>query len=195
MSSYSRPLYFAYGSNFSHTQMKSRCTHNPEQSGRPVAIAYLPNWTWLINQRRYATIMPDGGFGTAPKSYRGSGVYGVLYEMTEEDEKLLDGYEDVDVNRRPAELSVWPDDVRPTEQGSGDYNKWYLDVRVIKKIYGEPKDVERVLVYVDELMVEPGEPYEEYIGRMNRGIRESVQLGLPQEWVDEVVRKYIPAKE
>lgn len=43
-----RPLYFAYGSNLSFTQMRIRCRHNPDLSSKPVAIARLDHWRWMI---------------------------------------------------------------------------------------------------------------------------------------------------
>ena len=46
-----------------------------------------------------------------------------------------------------------------------------------------------VLAYVDELRTGTGEIAYGYTGRMNRGIRESVALGLPEEWVERVMRK------
>lgn len=30
-----------------------------------------------------------------------------------------------------------------------------------------------------------------YVGRMNRGIEESVALGLPRSWVDKVMRRWV----
>ncbi len=50
----------------------------------------------------------------------------------------------------------------------------------------------RALVYVDEHRTAPGEINHEYIGRMNRAIAESVQLGVPQSWVDNVMRTFVP---
>lgn len=52
-----------------------------------------------------------------------------------------------------------------------------------------PETIVRVLVYVDENRTEPGRINYEYIGRMNRAIDEATALGLPQDWVDEVLRK------
>jgi hypothetical protein len=56
----------------------------------------------------------------------------------------------------------------------------------------EPNEILKALVYVDEYRRQDGPPKFEYIGRMNRGIREAAKLGLPQVWVDKVMRKYIP---
>jgi ATP-dependent phosphoenolpyruvate carboxykinase len=84
--------------------------------------------------------------------------------------------------------------MRPSEQGAGDYNKWYVDVKVVKTLVKDfdIEEEERVLVYVDEMRTTVGEPKAEYVGRMNRGIRESMELGLPEKWVEEVMRKFIP---
>ena len=50
----------------------------------------------------------------------------------------------------------------------------------------------KALVYVDEYRVGSGKINAEYIGRMNRGIEESVKLGLPERWVESVMRQWIP---
>ena len=48
-----------------------------------------------------------------------------------------------------------------------------------------------VLTYVDELRTGEGPILRNYIGRMNRGIEESVALGLPRSWVDQVMRRWV----
>lgn len=72
--------YFAYGSNLSRFQMAARC---------PGAIAggpaTLQGWRWLIMKRGYATIAPEPG----------AKVYGCLWDLSEEDERILDRYEGV----------------------------------------------------------------------------------------------------
>ena len=97
-----------------------------------------------------------------------------------------------------------------------DYNKWYIDVTVTKWLQppssvlgpsssssgaprpgGENDDAEeevvtvKVLTYVDELRTGEGPILRNYIGRMNRGIEESVALGLPRSWVDQVMRRWV----
>ena len=47
------------------------------------------------------------------------------------------------------------------------------------------------LVYVDELRLRPGTIYPAYVGRMNRGIDESVALGLPSSWIEKVLRRWV----
>lgn len=199
-----RALYFAYGSNLSYSQMRLRCKYDPEQSGKPLAVARLDHWRWLICERGYANVIPPkdlrvwrqvSGEDKVPVSGREDAVFGLLYDMTPEDEYLLDGYEGVD-HRSPRTSPHSPIDprIRPREQGDGDYNKWYVPATITKWLgdAGEREKAITVLVYVDEQHVRLGPPKHEYIGRMNRGIRESVALGLPKDWVDDVIRKAIP---
>ncbi|RYP04290.1 hypothetical protein DL764_004553 [Monosporascus ibericus] len=90
-------LYFAYGSNLSPTQMQYRCPNSP-----PVALAHLPGWTWLINERGYANIVridrktlqaQKGPVNAVPTADHG--VYGVLYKLDLKDETMLDVCEGV----------------------------------------------------------------------------------------------------
>ncbi|KAL3465129.1 hypothetical protein BJX64DRAFT_253175 [Aspergillus heterothallicus] len=211
-------LYFAYGSNLSPTQMRIRCIHNPTLSAHPVAIAALDDWRWLICQFGYSNVVPpeflrvgrQTSEGTAvPESKAPSipegGVFGVLYEMDAADERVLDGYEGVD--------QCAPDttngkrvhrDIRPTEQGDGLYNKWFVDARVVgwldegyreREGFVEVGGEVRVLVYLDELRVRVGIPKDEYIPRMNRAISEAVELGFPKDWAEKVMRPSIPLQQ
>ncbi|KAF7592817.1 hypothetical protein BBP40_012352 [Aspergillus hancockii] len=202
-----RPLYFAYGSNLSFTQMRLRCTCNPELSSKPVAIARLDHWRWLICNAGYANVVPppelrvgkeveDGD--DVPVSGDDDAVYGVLYEMDLQDERLLDGYEGVDHSALPSRAAhKVPAHIRPKEQGHGDYNKWYIPATVTvwldedQRKWREGAPIE-TLVYIDEERVKLGPPRDEYIPRMNRAIREAESLGFPKKWADEVMRKSIP---
>lgn len=210
-------FYFAYGSNLSTTQMSGRCSHSPTTS-LPVAIARLDSHAWIICTRGYANVVRLPSPSAPPSSPASSTdpttvVYGLLYNMSPDDEASLDLYEGHDDIRNP-EPEENPDAAtrgeRPYLQGAWDYNKHYLPVTVTKWLrdpaeYGlsvpgwdadadggppqqEPAKV-RVMVYVDELRTEKGEINTQYIGRMNRAIRESVALGLPQDWVDAVLRR------
>ncbi|KAL3445938.1 hypothetical protein BJX65DRAFT_136240 [Aspergillus insuetus] len=213
----SKHLYFAYGSNLSPTQMRIRCTHNPSLSAHPVAIAALDHWRWLICQFGYANVVPPSDLrvnrqisegDAVPESISHSipegGVYGVLYEMAAADEGVLDGYEGVDECAPDTlEGKRVPRDVRPTEQGDGLYNKWYVGARIVEWLdegYRERNGLAgvgvggkvRVLVYIDESRVRVAIPKDEYIPRMNRAIREAVELGFPADWAEEVMRPSIP---
>lgn len=195
-------LYFAFGSNLSYTQMRSRCKYNPEISGVPLAIGRLNGWRWIICERGYANVVRCGRDNDAVDGddvEDENAVYGVIYSMTELDELFLDGYEGVDADApdTSSDSSIDPE-IRPAEQGSGCYNKWYLPVTVTEWVDERTRDSYSgqqklsVLVYVDEYRCGESLPKKEYISRMNRGIREAASLGLSQRWVDKVVRRYIP---
>jgi len=198
-------FYFAFGSNLSPSQMKLRLNASPDSS-KPIAIARLDAHAWIICQRGYANVV---ALPANNKASHENTSWGVLYNLSAEDEARLDMFEGHDDRRNPSP-EVNPDPSKQQEvpylQGEWDYNKHYLPLTVTKWLkdpnqYGasvpdwsEGHDQQisvRALVYVDEVRTQPGKINQEYIGRMNRAIRESVELGLPQGWVDAVMRKYI----
>ncbi|CAL5869317.1 uncharacterized protein PFLUO_LOCUS3545 [Penicillium psychrofluorescens] len=216
-----RPLYFAYGSNLSPTQMHHRCVYNPTHSAQPLAIAVLPRWRWFICQRGYANVLPPKALRVASQSAfvplteeperdeEDEEVYGVLYAMHPLDEEELDMYEGVDHDAASLEGLECATEttseeaknghggygtIRPRAQGDGCYNKWYVDAQIVRWLVPsrEEEKTVRVLVYVDEQRVREGPPKTEYIGRMNRGVRESERLGLPAQWVESTMRRFIP---
>lgn len=73
-----RRSYFAYGSNMESGPMAERCPQ-----AQPLGRARLERWSFRINERGYATVVPD------PKST----VHGVLWSLTPSDEAALDDYE------------------------------------------------------------------------------------------------------
>lgn len=198
---------FAFGSNLSPEQVALRLNADPDSS-KPVAIARLDSYAWIICERGYANVMP---LPPNNQTSHENTVWGIIYNLSAEDEARLDMYEGHDQRRNP-EPKVNPDPSKQQEvpflQGGWDYNKHYLSMTVTKWLrdpaqYGtevqrwkdeqtQPVSI-RALVYVDELRTKPGKINQEYIGRMNRAIRHSVELGLPEDWVDAVMRRYIPA--
>ncbi|KAK7227670.1 hypothetical protein V2G26_015673 [Clonostachys chloroleuca] len=220
-----RPLYFAYGSNLSYSQMQDRCKDCPGQSAVPVAIARLDGWKWIIGDRGYATIIPpplfrggsllsEWGATDVEESTSREMVYGILYNITSDDEALLDGYESVD-HDAPASKGHVSLSMRPREQGEGHYTKWYVSVHVEewladrndlgtrgenitsdsineKGLSAPTPKMCTALVYVDEECVRESEPKSEYIIRMNRGITEACSIGLPEQWVNTTMRRFIP---
>lgn len=199
-------LYFAFGSNLSPRQMQLRLRASPKSS-QPVGIARLDAHAWIICSRGYANVVRVPVLNSA--SHQNT-VWGILYNLSAEDEARLDMFEGHDEHRNPKpELNPYPktQQERPYLQGSWDYNKHYLPMTVTKwlidpNLYGievpgwtqdhqDPISV-RGLVYVDELRTQPGKINQEYIGRMNRAIRECIELGVPADWVDTVLRKFIP---
>lgn len=145
-------------------------------------------------------------------------VWGIIYNLTPTSESILDEYEGHDGFRNPTPTpnpSPDPEEVRrkPFLQGEWDYNKLYLPVRVTKWL--RPRELDgftpaspvaesglevrecegeneiTALIYVDEIRMASGAVRPEYVGRMNRAIRQGVELGLPGEWVERVMRRWI----
>ncbi|KAK4136875.1 hypothetical protein BT67DRAFT_374403, partial [Trichocladium antarcticum] len=77
-------LYFAFGSNLWQHQMTLRCPSSPY-----VGIGRLRGYTWFINARGYANIAP------APSPDSGDEVWGLVYDLAEQDEAQLDRNEGV----------------------------------------------------------------------------------------------------
>jgi gamma-glutamylcyclotransferase len=122
-------LYFAYGSNMWRKQMGDRCPDH-----RLVGFGVLKGYRWIISARGYANIA-SSAFDV---------VHGVVYELSDVDEKMLDRSEGVD---------------------SGSYRKEFLMVEV-------DESLRTCLVYVDPIEDE-GLPGEEYIRRINDGIKDA----------------------
>lgn len=72
--------YFAYGSNMDQAQMNQRCP-----GAILVGTAKLWGYRFIINARGVATVV----------SKASSEVYGILWTITEADEKSLDKYEGI----------------------------------------------------------------------------------------------------
>ena len=77
---YPTAYYFAYGSNISSMQMRTRCPDSIFNG-----IGYLKDYDFLINERGVATIIPR----------EGSIVYGLVWEVSPKDIESLDIYEGV----------------------------------------------------------------------------------------------------
>ncbi len=156
----SSSLYFGYGSNLWLLQMAQRCP-----SSVYLGVAILHDWRWIINARGYANVVPSPG----------DLVYGLLYNLSEEDEESLDINEGVPYAyvKRNIDVEFW---------GEGS------------ALEGKGKVV-RGLVYVDEKRVLEGTPKEEYVYRMNMGISDAVGKGVPVEYVDRYMRPFIPGED
>jgi gamma-glutamylcyclotransferase len=140
-------LYFGYGSNLWLDQMARRC---PES--RYVGISVLRDWKWFICGRGYANVIPSPG----------DIVYGMIYEITAQDEAKLDGYENVP-------------------------EAYAKQTHVVEM---EGKTVE-ALVNVDMVRVTEGEIKAEYIVRMKKAIQDGLAKGIPKEYVDKYMRRWI----
>lgn len=153
---------------------------------------------------------PTSEAGSATPKQGQDVVWGILYNLSAGDEELLDAHEGHSVYRNAfasPNPSTDPAEKRrkPYLQGSWDYNKLYLPVRVTRWLqphgrYKVPQSELQTgkitaLAYIDELRTNQSRPKPEYITRMNRAIRESIKLGLPADWVDKTLRPFIPEEQ
>lgn len=168
-------IYFGYGSNLWLHQMTTRCP-----TSTYLGVARLPNYQWIINDRGYANVVEVADSNSTSMSPYDDVVFGLVYSLEAEDEKRLDKNEGVPVayTKEMLECEFWPSDTEHKVDTSKD-----------------PEKKEDMLVYIDRNRVQPDKPREEYIYRMNQGITDAVKLGVPEEYVRDVMRKYIPAQE
>lgn len=134
-------------------------------------------------------------------------VWGMMYSLEENDEKLLDEREGVPVAYRKEwiECEFWtvPEAAASSssrEEGVTQEKEGEEDTTTAeKKKKRKPADItkrpgkEKMLVYINREMTDEGEIRKEYISRMNCGIKDAVKEGLPREYVEQVLRRWIPA--
>lgn len=156
-------LFFAYGSTVSQSDMRSRCPNSVFYS-----IAVLRNHRWFVNERGYANIAPS----VANTNLGGDVVWGVLYRLKPFDEELLDKSEGL----------PW------------SYTKVDMDIEAIT-IAEDARNVKREMVtatvYIDHDRVQDSYPFPDFVTKMNRGIEEGIERGIPRTWIDRVVRSFL----
>ncbi|EON66158.1 hypothetical protein W97_05401 [Coniosporium apollinis CBS 100218] len=167
-------LYFGYGSNLWLHQMAQRCP-----TSEYLGVARLPNYRWIINDRGYANVVQC----RVPSDTKDpvEEVYGLVYSLLENDEARLDVNEGVPIayTKEHLEAEFWP-----AEKGVGS---GWVNVTM------EPQRTE-MLVYIDRERTEDDVPKKEYCFRINEGTKDALRLGVPQDYVDRVIRSFIPAK-
>ena len=176
-------LYFGYGSNLWRQQMEQRCPHSSYKG-----VARLNAYKWLVNERGYANVVEisrrESGeteeARVASAEAHGDEVWGLVYALRASDEARLDRNEGVPVAYAKEWLGC---DLWPVEDGGGPAD-----------LTARPERVE-MLVYINREQVTPGAPKKEYIYRMNKGIDDAVGEGVPEKYVEEVVRKFIPESD
>ncbi|CAN9250772.1 unnamed protein product [Alternaria alternata] len=168
-------IYFGYGSNLWLHQMTTRCP-----TSTYLGVARLPNYQWIINDRGYANVVEVADSNSTSMSPYDDVVFGLVYSLEAEDEKRLDKNEGVPVayTKEMLQCEFWPSDTEHKVDTSKD-----------------PEKKEDMLVYIDRNRVQSDKPREEYMYRMNQGITDAVKLGVPEDYVRDVMRKYIPAQE
>jgi gamma-glutamylcyclotransferase len=167
-------IYFGYGSNLWLHQMSIRCP-----TAQYLGVARLPNYTWLINNRGYANIVELSKVAspTSTATNYSDVVYGLVYSLLPEDEKRLDRNEHVPIayTKELIPCDFWP-------STSNERTDTSLP----------PFETKDMLVYIDRNRTTPDEPRDEYVYRMNQGIKDALEMGVPEEYVNDVMRKYIP---
>tara|TARA_B100001996_G_C18269433_1_gene442499 strand:- start:94 stop:537 length:444 start_codon:yes stop_codon:yes gene_type:complete len=91
-------LYFAYGSNLNHNQMKNRCS-GAKYIKKHILKGYKLCFSHKTNQSVY-------GHANIVKNKK-SEVQGALWNITKNDENELDGYEGVDYNYYQKEYFIF----------------------------------------------------------------------------------------
>lgn len=118
-------------------------------------------------------IICDRGYANVIPS-PGDRVWGMVYILSAIDEAYLDQNEGV------------PD----------IYEKHLINVELLPtKESGVNGGAVEGLVYVDVKRTNAGEVVEEYIYRMNQGIRDALQYKMPEDYVERCLRTFIPAED
>ncbi|KAF1813133.1 hypothetical protein P152DRAFT_379166, partial [Eremomyces bilateralis CBS 781.70] len=179
--------YFGYGSNMWQWQMSQRCPNSVY-----LGVGRLYGWRWIINERGYAnvvelkagkdnrsdstSIQKQGREGKDANAADNS-VYGLVYTLTESDEANLDLIESVPqaYTKETHEVELWP--------SPGMRKPVNMDLA--------PRKV-MMLTYVDRKRVTEARPQDEYVSRLNTGLIDALKEGVPKEWIDRVIRMFIP---
>ncbi|KAK1758553.1 gamma-glutamylcyclotransferase [Echria macrotheca] len=168
----STKTYFGYGSNLWQDQMARRCPSSPF-----TGVGRLRGYKWMINSRGYANVA-----GTESDA---DVVWGLIYELPPADEARLDINEGVPYayEKRMIEVEFW--------------DKGTLPVDNTTMPPPPPKRVVEMLVYIDFVRRDGdgNKPQPEYVHRMNEGIRDALREGVPRDYIDSVLRKYIPVED
>lgn len=170
-------IYFGYGSNLWLHQMDLRCP-----TSRYLGVARLSGYKWIINDRGYANIVEVSENDTvalhisdADDNYSNV-VFGLVYSLQTTDEARLDVNEGVPIAYTKEQL---PCDFWKSKDGKS--------VNVEKDYFFERK----MLVYIDRNRTTDDKPKKEYIVRMNEGIKDAIKMGVPEGYVEAVMRRFI----
>lgn len=182
INSLTHPLSFSH-SNLWLSQMHLRCPQSTY-----VGTARLPGYKWIIDTRGYANIVQTSSPSHSPSNPNPNTntnstedeVWGLVYTLTPPDERNLDKNEGVPVAYTKENLTVefFPASSSPSSSPSSSASE------SAKRI--------PALVYIDRTRTAESEPKQEYIYRMNRGIEDALRMGVPEEYVERVLRRFIP---
>ena len=162
-------IYFGYGSNLWKHQMELRCPRS-----KYLGIARLNGYRWHINDRHYANIKEVDD----PED-SGIHCWGLVYSLSKADEDALDVNEGVPdaYTKEHLETDFWScrDGNEPID----------LD---------QPSEQVKMLVYINRDRTTDSTPKAEYVYRMNKGISDAKAAGVPKNYIEGTLRKFIPAE-
>lgn len=185
-------LYFAYGSNLWRNQMQQRCPN-----ARYLGLGRLRHWRWQINTLGYANIVeaPAAPYSPATAAWLGplfgtddlrednDRVYGMVWRLGPGDEEKLDGYEDLGTTyeKESAFVEFWG----KREGENGERIKPDLARRKPQRI--------NVIVYANRNITQDieGKPSGTYRYKLNMGIKDALEEGFPQKYIDEYLRPFV----
>lgn len=154
------------------------------------SFGILRNHTWKIGPRGYANVVPSSSSYSPSSPLQKSStankpvVYGALYTLQPSDEAALDYAEDVPFSYEKRDLYI---EILSLANGNEKDGEGEGEVRVGQMV--------KALVYVDVKRTGLGVIKEEYMGRMNRSIRDAKKMGMPDWYVRDVMRKGVPVEE
>ncbi|KAF2275662.1 uncharacterized protein EI97DRAFT_443091 [Westerdykella ornata] len=179
-------IYFGFGSNLWLHQMELRCP-----TSKYLGLARLSGYKWIINDRGYANVVQvssdtamDGiNDDDNNESRYANVVFGLVYSLLPEDESRLDENEGVPVAYTKELLPV---DFWRSPNGTAS------PIEDIENT--PPTDLGvKMLVYIDRRRTTEDAPRKEYVYRMNRGIEDALKMGVPEGYVEGVLRRFIPS--
>ena len=140
-----------------------------------LGIARLNSFRWIINDRGYANIVQT----STPEEASSDEVWGLVYSLQHSDEKNLDVNEGVPIAYTKEYISVdfWP-----------VHNNKAPDMK-------DKPQRSKMLVYIDRKRIAGDKAKKEYIYRMNMGIKDALKEGMPKQYLENVMRKFIPDVE
>jgi gamma-glutamylcyclotransferase len=157
------------------------------QSQRQNAVDYAYNTATGL--RSSFTSGKDATATTTRKETYESQVWGLVYSLQPSDEARLDRNEGVPFAyaKEMMGCDFWP--VNNNHHGHEDHED---QSSMPAHVTGKKPEKRDMLVYINRNAVTPSKPKEEYVYRMNMGIRDAVKEGVPEGYVREVMRRFIP---
>jgi gamma-glutamylcyclotransferase len=181
--------FFAYGTNLWHAQIKQRCP-----SAEVFGIGRIRHWSFQINDRGHPNITPSlpvsdisptvakwlEQLGGATPMTNIQRVYGIIYQMTEADEAKLDEFQEYPATyaKENKHIEYWAAPL--------DGSKHITITEGFRRC--------RAFFYVDRSNVSKstGSCRPEVAYKLQQGILDALDLGIPAKYIDLCVRPFLP---